>query len=105
MRSTRSTTSKITAVSAALVALLVSGSSRLHGQSGADEALIVQCTRPCAAVTAAIVTAGGVITQRFDNVDAVAVRVPKDAVAALRSVAGPDAVRKDVIVASPRPTE
>lgn len=101
----RSTTSTVAAVSTVFMALLISGSPQLHGQAGADEALIVQCTRPCAAVTAATVTAGGVVTQQFDNVDAVAVRVPKDAVATLRSVAGPDAVRKDVTIASPRPAE
>jgi hypothetical protein len=83
--------------------LLVSGSPRLHGAEGADEALIVQCTRPCAAVTAAAVSAGGVVTAQYDNVDAVAVRVPKSAVPLLRSVAGPDAIRKDVMIASPKP--
>ena len=101
----RSTTSTVAAVSTVFMALLISGSPQLHGQAGADEALIVQCTRPCAAVTAATVTAGGVVTQQFDNVDAVAVRVPKDAVATLRSVAGPDAVRKDVTIASPKPSQ
>ena len=101
----RSTTSTVAAVSTVFMALFISGSPQLHGQAGADEALIVQRTRPCAAVTAATVTAGGVVTQQFDNVDAVAVHVPKDAVATLRRVAGPDAVRKDVTVAAPKPSE
>jgi len=84
--------------------LLLPGSSRLHGAEG-DEALIVQCTSPCAAVIAAVAAAGGVVTQQYENVDAVAVRVPKGAVPALVSVAGADAVRKDIDIAPPRPAE
>ena len=84
--------------------LLLPGSSRLHGAEG-DEALIVQCTSPCAAVIAAVAAAGGVVTQQYENVDAVAVRVPKGAVPALVSVAGAGAVRKDIDIAPPRPAE
>jgi hypothetical protein len=68
-----------------------------------DEAIIVKCTRPCAAVTAAVAAAGGVITERYRNVDAVAARVPSSAVPGLVSLAGADAVVKDIEIGAPRP--
>src|SRR5262245_10651647 len=84
--------------------LLVPGSLRLQGAEG-DEAVIVQCTRPCAPVIAAVAAAGGAVTQQYQNVDAIAARVPKRAISALLSVVGADAVRKDLEVAQPRPFE
>jgi subtilisin family serine protease len=92
------------AIAIALGSLLGSGGAALHGAE-TDEALIVKCTRPCATVTGVVASAGGVVTQRYDNVDAVAVRVPKSAVQMLVSIAGADGVRKDVTLAAPRPTE
>ena len=91
-----------------VLALLLSGAlitgRSLQGAEG-DEALIVQCTSPCAAVIAAVAAAGGVVTHQYDNVGAVAVRMPRGAVPALVSVAGADAVRKDANVAPPRVSE
>ena len=95
---------KLALISAVLLLLLMPGSPRLQGAAG-DEAVIVQCTRPCAAVTAAVAAAGGQITQQYQNVDAIAVRVPRGALPALVSVAGADAIRKDAEVARPRPSE
>jgi subtilisin family serine protease len=43
------------------------------------------------------------VTQRYDNVDAVAVRVPRAAVTSLVSLAGAESVRKDVEIAAPKP--
>ena len=77
-------------------------SPELHGAEG-FEALIVKCTRPCAAATAVVVSSGGEVTQRYDNVDAIAVRVPKGAMAELVTLAGAEAVRKDVTVSRPAP--
>ncbi len=68
-----------------------------------DEALIVECTRPCAAITAAVAAAGGVITQQFENVDAIAVRVPRSGVSSLITLAGADSVYKDAEVKPPAP--
>ncbi len=89
-----------------VLALLLSGAlitgRSLHGAEG-DEALIVECTRPCAGVIAAVVGSGGEVTQQYDNVDAVAVRVPSRAVAGLVALAGADSVRKDAIVSQPVP--
>ena len=82
--------------------LLIPASSPLHGAEG-DDAYIVECTRPCAAIAATVAAAGGVVTQRYDNVDAIAVRVPRSGVSSLISVAGAASVRKDVEIAAPRP--
>jgi hypothetical protein len=92
-----------TAAMLGVVALLLIPASRpLHGAEG-DEAFIVECTRPCAAIAATVAAAGGVVTQRYENVDAIAVRVPKSGVSSLVSVAGAASVRKDVEIAAPRP--
>ena len=95
---------KLAALCAVAVSLLISGGRRLDA-ADADEALIVKCTRPCGAVRATVVTVGGFVTQVYDNVDAVAVRVPKAAVASVANVAGLGAIRKDVEVMSPKPRE
>jgi subtilisin family serine protease len=95
---------KAAAVLAVAVSLLLSGSHRIHA-ADSDEALIVECTRPCAAVTAAVAAAGGVVTQQFENVDAVAVRVPRSGVSSLVSIAGADSVHKDAEVKPPAPVE
>jgi hypothetical protein len=70
---------KLALISAVLSLLLVPDSPRLQGAEG-DEALIVKCNSLCAAVIAAVAAAGGVVTQQYQNVDAVAVRVPKGTV-------------------------
>ena len=95
--------SRVIAIAAVALSLLISGSHPVHAADG-DEALIVECTRPCAAVTAAVAAAAGVVTQRFENVDAMAVRMPRAGVASLVAVAGAASVRKDVDIKAPVPT-
>jgi subtilisin family serine protease len=92
------------AISAVAISLLVLDSHRLRAADG-DESLIVECTRPCADVAAVVSAAGGVVTHRYENVDAVAVRVPRTGVSGLVSVAGADSVRKDVEIKSPAPRD
>lgn len=92
------------AAPAVVVFLAIGGGPQLLGAEG-DEALIVKCTRPCDAVTAAIVSAGGLVTHRYENIDAIAARVPKGSVPALVAAAGAESVRKDVEVAPPLPGE
>src|SRR5688572_22620984 len=70
--------------------------------AGDDEPLIVRCARPCAAVARQVAAAGGSVVHVYQNVDAVAVRVPKGAVPSLVSLAGASAVAKDVTVPRPR---
>jgi subtilisin family serine protease len=95
---------KTAAISAVAISLLVLDSHRLRAADG-DEALIVECTRPCADVAAAVSAAGGVVTHRYENVDAVAVRVPRNGVSSLVSVAGAASVRRDVEIKSPAPRD
>lgn len=74
----------------------------LYAQSGSD-ALIVQCARPCSAIRAVVASSGGEVTREYQNIDAIAVRVPKSATATLMATAGPTAVHKDVVVNAPSP--
>lgn len=97
-------TVKLTATSCALLLFLMAGGPHAQGVEG-DEALLVECTRPCGPVKGAVAAAGGVVTQEYQNVDAVAVRVPKGAVPALVTLAGANNVRKDLEVEQPRPAE
>ena len=48
---------------------------------------------------------GGEVTAVYDNLDAVAVRVPRARVVELVALVGADAVRKDVMVALPPPVD
>jgi subtilisin family serine protease len=91
------------AVGLGVVTFLAPATLGLQGDQ--DEPLIVECTRPCAAVTAAVSAVGGQVTYRYDNIDAVAVRIPKGRVADLMQVAGPGSVSKDALMEAPRPTE
>ena len=93
---------KVAAGSALAIALLLQVSYRVHA-ADTDEAFIVECTRPCDAIRSAVGAAGGVVTHQFENVDAIAVRVPRNAVSSLVSVAGATSVHKDVDVDSPVP--
>ncbi len=94
--------SKLAAVCAFAVSLLFPFSHRIHA-ADTDEAFIVECTRPCAAVMGAVAAAGGVVTQQFENLDAVAVRVPRNGVSSLILVAGVASVHKDNEITSPDP--
>ncbi len=93
---------KVALISTVAISLLIAGGHRLRA-ADEDEALIVECTRPCSAVTAVVAAAGGVVTQRFENVDAVAVRVPRSAVPSLGNVAGAESVRRDAMIKAPGP--
>ncbi len=70
---------------------------------GAEDSkqLIIRCERPCAAVVAAVAGLGGEVTEKYENIDAVAVKVPTSRVGDLTVTVGADAVRKDVAVALP----
>jgi subtilisin family serine protease len=83
------------------VGLVICGAAVARA-AGDDEPLIVRCTRPCAAVARQVAAAGGSVVHVYQNVDAVAVRVPKGALPSLVSLAGASAVAKDVTVPRPR---
>jgi hypothetical protein len=87
----------------ALLAVLAATSSIAIADQ--QQNIIVKCQRPCAGVSAVVSAIGGTITQRYDNLDAVAVTVPADRVADLSSTFGAEAIRKDVLVNLPPPTQ
>jgi hypothetical protein len=91
---------------ASLIALPAVWHSAIIGAEE-PERLIIKCPRPCAAAVATVAALGGETTQTYDNVDAVAVSVPRSRVGDLTIVLGVDAVRKDVVVMLPpsRPVE
>jgi subtilisin family serine protease len=85
-----------------LVCTFVLAAAAVPQAADDDERLIVRCTRPCAAVARQVATTGGSVEHVYQNVDAVAVRVPKGAVPSLVALAGANAVTKDVTVPRPR---
>jgi subtilisin family serine protease len=88
-----------------LVALIFIAPASIRLRADAEEALIVQCTRPCAAVVAAVGAMGGKVTYQYENIDAVAVTIPKTHVADLALITGATAISKDVEIAGPRPVD
>lgn len=102
---TRSRTATGFVFTGTLVALIFIPPASIHLRADAEEALIVQCTRPCAAVVAAVSLMGGQVTYQYESIDAVAVRIPKIHVADLALITGATAISKDVEVAGPRPID
>jgi subtilisin family serine protease len=102
---TRSRTAIRFVFTGTLVALIFIAPASIRLRADAEEALIVQCTRPCAAVVAAVSLMGGQVTYQYESIDAVAVRIPKTHVADLALITGATAISKDVEVAGPRPID
>jgi hypothetical protein len=95
--------SRLALIALSLVVALAGTSST--AAAGQQENVIVKCARPCAEVAAAVTAAGGSVTQRYDSVDALAVTIPAHQVSGLSAAFGADAIRKDVIVSLPPPTQ
>jgi hypothetical protein len=90
-----------------LAAVVVAAFVYAPATRGAEEPeqLIVKCDRPCAGVVTAVGRVGGEVTRTYENINALAVSVPKDRVADLAAAVGAGAVRKDVTVSRPAPVE
>ncbi len=69
----------------------------------ADEALIIKCAASCDEVIAAVKSAGGEVTYAYQNIAAVAAKMPKSRIPTVVALTGADAIRKDVTVRSPVP--
>jgi len=84
------------------LALLAAG-----GRAGEDpgEKILIRATRPYARLVAQIEAAGGKVTHQYKYVDAVAVEVPRSALAGVRALVGPDAVTRDEEIAAPSPVD
>ncbi|MCG8432674.1 MAG: S8 family serine peptidase, partial [Gammaproteobacteria bacterium] len=78
----------------------------LTAQAAETESFIVSSAAPGAdSITDAIHALGGTITQRYENIGAIAVSLPADKRMALKAIPGVEAVYKDSFVAAPRPIE
>jgi len=64
---------------------------------------IVECATECSAVAAQITSLGGQVTERFNNVPAIAVSVPAGKTAAVRGITGVASIAKDATLSAPRP--
>ena len=62
--------------------------------------VIVKCQSSCDAVVQAVERAGGTVTHRYKYVKAIAAEIPASQLNAVRMVAGPAAVRKDLMVST-----
>ena len=71
--------------------------------TGSHERLIVRHSKPYDSFAAAVRNMGGEVTHRYENVDALAVTVPKERLADVMALAGLNKVYKDVLVTIPRP--
>ena len=97
---------RTTACAALLTAfVLLQISESPTAQQGSVETVIVECEGPCGDVAAVIGALGGEVTHLYDNVDALAARLPAAARRELATMPGVGALHKDAVVAAPRPLE
>jgi subtilisin family serine protease len=85
-----------------LLALLPSAAAA--GTSDAVD-VIVHCRKPYAALVSRIETMGGSVTRSYENVGALAVRIPADRLGRLSAEAGVEQVERDLAVHLPRQRE
>jgi hypothetical protein len=69
------------------------------------ESVIVRAPKPYTSVSALVASLGGRIDYKYENVDAVAVTIPRARLAELGAAVGPEAITKDNLMAPPRPLE
>jgi subtilase family protein len=68
-----------------------------------QERVIVRVAKPYDDLINAVRGLGGNVSQKYDNVDAIAVSVPKGRLAELTALVGANAITKDTMVAPPQP--
>src|SRR5262245_22322007 len=95
---------RTTIVLIATLAIAVSYRAVVQGQPGNDKlGFIVNCPGMCQAVAASVRDMGGMVTQQYENVEAIAVEVPASRAADMPSIPGAEAVWKDVLIRQPTP--
>ena len=67
--------------------------------------VIVRATRPYTSVSALVASLGGRVDYKYENVDALAVTIPRARLTELSAAVGPEAITKDNLMAPPRPLE
>lgn len=81
------------------IALATLSISLVSSTAFADR-VIVKCPSSCDPVISAVQNAGGTVTHRYKYVKAIAADLPASAFSAVRKVAGPASVRKDMMVST-----
>jgi hypothetical protein len=69
------------------------------------ESVIVRAPKPYTSISALVASLGGRVDYKYENVDALAVTIPRARLAALGAAVGPEAITKDNLMAPPRPLE
>jgi hypothetical protein len=83
------------------IALLIIGS--FAQSSGTDEKVLIRASKPYSGLVSAIQARGGRVTRQYNHIEGLAADVPRSALAGIRSLVGPDAISKDLLVPAPAP--
>src|SRR5262245_26654095 len=95
---------RTTIVLIATLAIALSYRAVVQGQPGNDRlGFIVNCPGMCQAVATSVRDMGGMVTQEYENVEAIAVEVPASRAADMPAIPGAEAVWKDVLIRQPTP--
>src|SRR5262245_49749487 len=86
---------------ACVVTLLIIGS--FPQSSGTDEKVLIRASKPYSSLVSAIQARGGKVTRQYSHIEGLAADVPRSALAGIRSLVGPDAISKDLVVPAPAP--
>src|SRR5690242_17058257 len=84
---------------AALTAFVPGASAQSNQKS---ESLLIETPKPYTALVSSITALGGKVTKQYQNIDAIAVQIPIQALGALKSLVGTDSLSKDLPVSPPR---
>lgn len=77
------------------VACVILSAGGLHASEDPGEMVLIRASKPYARLVAQIQGAGGVVTHQFKYVDAIAAKIPRASLAAVRGLVGAGAVTKD----------
>jgi len=69
------------------------------------EGVIVRAPKPYTSISALVASLGGRVDYKYENVDALAVTIPRARLAEIGAAVGPEAITKDNLMAPPRPLE
>ncbi|HEU0105108.1 MAG TPA: S8 family serine peptidase [Vicinamibacteria bacterium] len=69
------------------------------------ERVIVRAPKPYTSLSALVGSLGGRVDYKYENVDALAVTIPRARLAELGAAVGPESITKDNLMAPPRPLE
>jgi hypothetical protein len=86
-----------------LVALLAGG--LVSAKDGGRRHVIIKAPKPYDKIVQTVQRLGGVVTQSYENVDAIAASIPDERYMEILAIVGTDKAFKDELVEAPRPVE